>query len=93
MTSGLPQFREYDALSPGAMRIVAVHFPMGAVAVTRTGELHKVPSVAVPPVLKFALRRISTFTPAGTTESIVKPCSDNTAIAVESSLMRLSTVA
>lgn len=36
-------------LDAGAMRIVAVHFPMGAVAVTRTGALHKVPSVAVPP--------------------------------------------
>jgi sugar/nucleoside kinase (ribokinase family) len=35
-------------LESGAMRIVAVHFPMGAVAVTRTGELYKVPSVAVP---------------------------------------------
>lgn len=35
-------------LEAGAMAVVAVHFPMGAIAVTRGGALFKRPSVAVP---------------------------------------------
>ncbi len=40
-----------------------------------SGWTRSVTSVAVPPVLKLALRRISTRVPAGGTESGVKPCS------------------
>src|SRR5690606_35312848 len=36
-------------LDQGAMRLVAIHFPEGAVAVTRAGDLVFVPSVKVPP--------------------------------------------
>ena len=39
-------------------------------------------SVAVPPVLRLALRRINTLVPAGGTESGVKPCSASTARAI-----------
>ncbi len=36
-------------LASGSMRVVAVHFPMGAVALTREGELVRRASVRVPP--------------------------------------------
>jgi sugar/nucleoside kinase (ribokinase family) len=35
-------------MAQGAMRLVVVHFPMGAVALTRDGELVRHPSVRVP---------------------------------------------
>ena len=44
-----------------------------------------VTSVAVPPVLRLALRRISTIVPAGGIESGRRPCSASTASAMASS--------
>ncbi|MFB2550454.1 carbohydrate kinase family protein [Ensifer soli] len=38
-----------EVLLRGAMRLVTVHFPSGAVTVTRDGQVAFVPSVAVPP--------------------------------------------
>jgi len=38
-----------DVLSMGAMRLVVVHWPRGALAITREGALHRCDSEAVPP--------------------------------------------
>ena len=57
------------------------------------GWTRSVTSMAVPPVLRLPLRRISTIVPAGGSESGVSPCSVSTARAMVSSLILLRTVA
>ena len=57
------------------------------------GWTRSVTSMAVPPVLRLPLRRMSTIVPAGGSESGVKPWSDNTPRATASSLILLNTVA